>query len=306
MVMFESGFYKLNLPCSDSFKLDSCTLDCFSTVSIDFTESSALVKQLGIPRSAQCTCGIYSYPFNSNLLAYSFSRPNFYNQVLLRNNQLTFIVNFLDPKVVCSGTLEPVFSNSTSTLSATTSLPSSIATSSVSSSPSPLVSSTSSFIPSGSNESNMSLTKTDNSTNVPLIAGIVSTILILFAFLIAFYFYLRYRNLTRLKSNEIKPPEYTNLKSQILSQNHLTRLSTISTSPSISITSGHIQTNQYRAIYHHIPNLDDEIEVLPNDLIFITEVYEDDWATGFNSRSGKTGKVPMTALEVVCFGIVAA
>jgi len=51
-----------------------------------------------------------------------------------------------------------------------------------------------------------------------------------------------------------------------------------------------------KAIYPFQKSLDDELDLEVNDLVDITNKYDDGWASGINLRSGKAGFFPLNCL----------
>ena len=296
--LYVNGIYDIpNIPCNETgVVLNSCATACLSTVQLTFNENSLTMVQT--PRVAlpfECACSTFTYTYSLFPEGYTYIDPQktFVNLISAETRGLLFTELYLFPPALCIGAIFP----------ASTSLPSSTTTSFLSNP---------TGTPGGNIKDTSKTSSKASSIGSGAIAGIVVGCLLFFALLFLAIFCYKKRN-RKTKSNlpiiqeTIQQPQkqtYMQNQQPYLSHpspltppafaeiHHMNRPTSVLSSPS-NVSA------QYRGIVQHYPNLEDEIEVSPGDLIFISEIYQDSWANGYNSRTGFTGKVPMTALEVV-------
>ena len=63
------------------------------------------------------------------------------------------------------------------------------------------------------------------------------------------------------------------------------------------------QGNYYRASFTYVPRMQDEIQLLPGDLVYLIKSYDDGWSKGYNLRTGREGVFPMSFVKSLSDGV---
>ncbi|KAJ3112291.1 hypothetical protein HDU96_004735 [Phlyctochytrium bullatum] len=59
------------------------------------------------------------------------------------------------------------------------------------------------------------------------------------------------------------------------------------------------EPKRYRVIAEYVPQLDDELELFPGQVMIIRKIYGDGWASGLNLSTGKEGTFPLQNIEAL-------